>query len=400
MLDIGKFYNQMISFEEAYRLVMDKVTLFPAERVNMTDSLGRILAENIFSDVDMPPFDKSAVDGFACRKDDLDVELEVVETIPAGKTPEANISEGKCSRIMTGAMLPVGSDCVIMVEDSHTLDNGKVKITRKQDSHNICFQGEDIKAGDKVLSTGTLLKPQHIAVLATAGAVSPKVSKQLHIGILSTGDELVEPEHLPSPSKIRNTNAYQLMAQVSEAGAIPQYGGIASDTEASLTVMLSDLLDQNDIVLLTGGVSMGDFDYVPKVMESLGIEILFNKVAIQPGKPTVFGRRGSQFVFGLPGNPVSSFVLFEVLVKPFLLKMMGYQEVPAIFRLPLGTDFKRKKSERKMFLPVNIENGLVIPLEYHGSAHINAYTKAKAMIVIDIGVTGLKKGEMTDVRFL
>jgi molybdopterin molybdotransferase len=145
---------------------------------------------------------------------------------------------------------------------------------------------------------------------------------------------------------------------------------------------------------------MGDFDYVPKVMDKLGIEILFRKVAIQPGKPTVFGKRGSQFIFGLPGNPVSSFVLFEVLVKPFLHKMMGCQEEPTLFRLPLGADFRREKSERKMFLPVNIENGLVFPLEYHGSAHINAYTKAKAMIIIDIGVTGLKKGEIADVRFL
>lgn len=377
---------------------MDHVPVYPSERVNITDSLGRILAEDILSDIDMPPFNKSAVDGFAVRMADLSQDLEVIETLPAGKTPEFSISAGKCSRIMTGAMVPEGSDGVIMVEDTEILDNGMIRAIRKQDSRNICNQGEDIKAGDCVLVKGTLIKPQHIAVLAAAGAVNPKVSKKIHVGILSTGDELVEPYHLPSPSKIRNTNAYQLIAQVSSAGALPQYEGIAADTEISLSAMLSDSLDRNDIVLLTGGVSMGDFDYVPKAMEDLDIEILFKRVAIQPGKPTVFGKRGNQFIFGLPGNPVSSFVIFEVLVKPFLLKMMGCMEEPEMLHLPLGATFKRNKSERKLLIPVRIENGLVFPLEYHGSAHINAYTHAQGIITIEIGKTRLEKGEITDVR--
>lgn len=390
----------MISFEEAYRVVMNHVTVFSSERVIMPDSLGRILAEDIFSDIDMPPFNKSAVDGFACRKADLGHDLEVIETLPAGKTPEFAVSKGKCSRIMTGAMIPEGSDFVVMVEDTQILDNGMMRSTGKQTVRNICYQGEDIKAGDKVLSKGMLIKPQHIAVMAAAGAVNPKVSKQIHVGILSTGDELVEPEHLPSPSRIRNTNAHQLIAQVSTAGAIPKYGGIAADTEASLSAMLSDSLDRNDIVLLTGGVSMGDFDFVPKVMENMEIDILFKSIAIQPGRPTVFGKRGNQFIFGLPGNPVSSFVLFEVLVKPFLLKMMGCIEEPEILHLPLGITFKRKKSTRKSLIPVRVENGLVFPIEYHGSGHINAYTQAHGIIAIGIGKTELVKGEIADVRFL
>jgi molybdopterin molybdotransferase len=388
----------MISFEEAYRIVMDRVIPVPSERVNFIDSPGRILEEDILSDIDMPPFNKSAVDGFACRKEDLDSDLEVIESVPAGKTPEFTISEGKCTRIMTGGMVPEGSDCVVMVEDTEILDNGRMRLTRKRNPGNICYQGEDIKAGDKVLEKGILIRPQHIAVLAAAGAVNPKVSKQLHVGILSTGDELVEPEHIPSLSKIRNTNAYQLIAQVTAAGAIPQYGGIAADTEVSLSAMLSDSLDRNDIVLLTGGVSMGDFDYVPKVMENLDIEILFKSVAIQPGKPTVFGKRGNSFVFGLPGNPVSSFVLFEVLVRPFLLKTMGCDDEPEMLHLPLGTTFKRKKADRKLLIPVRIENGLVFPVEYHGSAHINAYTQARGILTIEIGKTELEKGEIADVR--
>ena len=388
----------MITFEEAYHIVMSHVSVVSTERVSLTDSLGRILAEDIHSDIDMPPFNKAAVDGFACRLDDLDHDLEILETVAAGKIPEFSVTTGKCSRIMTGAMIPEGTECIVMVEDTEILDNGKVHITRKQDALNICKKGEDISAGDIVLSKGILIKPQHIPVLAASGAIAPKVSRKLQVGILSTGDELVEPEHIPTPSKIRNTNAYQLIAQVSDAGAIPQYEGIAADNEISLHSMLSDSLDGNDIVLLTGGVSMGDFDYVPRVMEKLEIDILFKSIAIQPGKPTVFGKKGNTLIFGLPGNPVSSFVLFEVLVKPFLMKTMGCTDIPKILHLPLGTDFKRKKTERKLLIPVRIENGVVYPVEYHGSAHINAYSQAQGMISIEIGRNELKKGEITDVR--
>ena len=388
----------MISFEEAFRIVMNQVKPGLSERVNMMDCLGRVLAEDIHSDIDMPPFNKSAVDGFACRMDDLEHDLEVIETVPAGKIPEYSIVSGKCARIMTGGMVPEGSECVVMVEDTKILDDGMLHILRKPLAPNICKLGEDIKANDLILAKGTLVKPQHIAVLAAAGAVTPKVAKKIPVGILSTGDELVEPEHLPTPSKIRNTNSYQLSAQVSATGGMPHYEGIAADNEVSLTAMLSDSLDRNDVVLLTGGVSMGDFDYVPKVMEQLEIEIIFKSIAIQPGKPTVFGKRGNSIIFGLPGNPVSSFVLFEILVKPFLSRIMGCTEEPEIRKFPLGTSFTRKSSERKLFIPVRIEDGTVFPVEYHGSAHINAYSKADGIIILEIGKTGFVKGEITDVR--
>lgn len=392
----------MIPFEEAYRIVMSHVSVYPSEKVSMMDSPGRILAEDILSDLDLPPFDKSAVDGFAVRAGDLDkhADFEIIETIPAGKTPESILGPGQCSRIMTGAMVPEGAGRVIMVEDTQILENGRMKPDGRKGSKNICAQGEDMKAGEIVLQAGTLIRPQHIAVLAATGAINPKVSKKMQVGILSTGDELVEPEHLPSASKIRNTNAYQLIAQLSQTGTLPQYGGIAADTENSLSAMLSDSLDRNDVVILTGGVSMGDFDHVPRVMENLDIEILFRSIAIQPGRPTVFGKRGSQFIFGLPGNPVSSFVIYEILVKPFLLKTMGCTEELVILHLPLGADFERKSSERKSMIPARIVNGLVYPVNYHGSAHINAYTQAQGIISIEPGITKLVKGDMADVRSL
>ncbi|MCX6243367.1 MAG: molybdopterin molybdotransferase MoeA [Bacteroidetes bacterium] len=389
----------MLSFEEAYTIVMNHVRLSGIEHVSMMDSLGRILAEDIQSDVDMPPFDKSAVDGFACRMADLGKDLEVAETIPAGKTPEHSISEGTCARIMTGAMVPEGADCVIMVEDT-IRENEMIRFTKKETARNICYKGEDVKGGDMVLTAGTMIGPPHIAVLAAAGAVSPKVHTRIQVGILSTGDELVEPDHIPSPSKIRNTNAWQLMAQVSSTGANPNYGGIAFDTESALSAMLADSLDRNDVVLVTGGVSIGDFDYVPKVLERLDVEILFKSFAIRPGRPTIFGKRGNQFVFGLPGNPVSSFVLFEVMVRPFILKMMGCSAEPLIIRLPLGASIPKRRSDRKSLIPVRIENGVVLPVEYHGSAHINAYTRAQGILAIETGSNGMEKGEIADVRLL
>jgi len=211
---------------------------------------------------------------------------------------------------MTGAMIPEGADGVIMVEDTKILGNGNIRFIAEESGRNICFKGEDIKEGELVLSTGTYIRPQHLAVLASVGKVNPLVFSRAEVGVLSTGNELVEPVHVPSPSNIRNSNAYQLMAQLIKAGANPHYEGIALDTETSLTVLIRNALDQYDIVLLTGGVSMGDYDYVTEVMDKIGVKILFKSIAIQPGRPTIFGRRGNQFIFGLPGNPVSAFVVF------------------------------------------------------------------------------------------
>jgi molybdopterin molybdotransferase len=388
----------MIRFEEAYDIVMSHAQPLGSEHVPMMESLGRVLAEPVRSDLNMPPFDKSAVDGYAVKMDDLSGDLRVVEVIPAGKLPEKEIHAGQCAKIMTGAMVPDGADTVIMVEDTETLGNGNIRFIAKETSRNICFKGDDINENDLVLTPGTLIRPQHIAVLAAVGKINPLVYARTEVGIISTGNELVEPEHVPSPANIRNSNSYQLMAQLATAGAIAHYEGIAQDTEGSLTVFLRNALDQYDIVLLTGGVSMGDFDHVPEVMDKIGIKILFKSIAIQPGRPTIFGHRGNQFVFGLPGNPVSAFVIFEMLVKPFLWRLMGNNGQPEELLLPMGTDYSRIKSTRKSLIPVKIEKGLVFPLEYHGSAHINAYTMAQGICTMEIGETLLEKGKIVHVR--
>ncbi|HTX89020.1 MAG TPA: gephyrin-like molybdotransferase Glp [Bacteroidales bacterium] len=388
----------MIPFEEAYRIVLGEAPGRTTEKVPLDACFDRFLAADIFSDTDLPPFHKAAVDGFAIRREDLSRELEVIETIPAGKTPEMNIGEGQCSRIMTGAMVPHGADCILMVEDTETGDHGKIRFTRDKTADNIAFRGEDIKAGDKVLEAGTRLAPQHLAVLAAAGVGEVPVTKKIKAAILSTGDELTEPWEKPGSSKIRNTNAAQLVAQVIRAGGIPDYCGIARDEPEHLSQKITAALEKNDVLLITGGVSMGDLDFVPGVFRDLGIRILFHNVSIRPGKPVLFGRNNDRFIFGLPGNPVSSFVLFEVLVRPFLVKAMGGRTKEPELRLPLGDDFHRRDSSRKAFIPVKILRGEIFPVDYHGSAHIHAYAHADGIITMETGTGKLEKGTLTYVR--
>ena len=388
----------MILLEQAREIVLKETVATGTERVEMQDSLGRVLAEDIFTDTDMPPFDKSAVDGYACRAEDLKRNLSILETIPAGVTPKAAVGPGNCSKIMTGAMMPEGADCVFMVEDAEEFVAGTVRFRGRRTSPNICYKGEDIKAGDRVLDAGTLIRPQEVAVLAATGSTEPLVHLQPRVSVVTTGDELVRPSVKISGAKIRNSNSYQLEAQIRRTGAIVHNLGIVSDDRHSIREMIGDALSGSDIVLLTGGVSMGDFDYVPAIMKSMGIDILFKTIAIQPGKPTVFGKYRKKLIFGLPGNPVSSFVLCEMLVKPAIFRMMGWKGSAPVYRMVLGADIKRRKSDRKMLIPVAIRDGELFPVDYHGSAHINAYASADGIVTMEIGVNELKKGSFADVR--
>jgi molybdopterin molybdotransferase len=389
----------MITFEEAYDRVLEFAYTSGSQRVSYLASLDRILVEDIISDMEMPPFNKAAVDGFACRKQDLKQELIIVEVIPAGKTPEKVIGKCECSRIMTGAMVPDGADIIIMMEDTELSSDGKVRFTKDKTNINISYRAEDLKEGDIVLKNGTLIRPQEIAIMASVGCTHPLVSNKPDVGIISTGDELVEPDQKPGISEIRNSNASQLISQVTRMGATAHYPGIARDDRDSTYRLISGALKENDVIILTGGVSMGERDYVPEVLKELGVDIKFKSIAIQPGRPTVFGVYGAKILFGLPGNPVSSFVIFEMLVKPLLYKIMGYHYHPLTLKLPMGIDYTRSKSTRKSLLPVRItDDGLVMPVDYHGSAHIHAYAFADGIITIDIGETNINKGDIVNVR--
>jgi molybdopterin molybdotransferase len=389
----------MIPFDKAYEIVMGKARTLDSEPVAIEQALDRVLAEDVVSDIDMPPFNKSAMDGYACRRADLDRILTVVETIQAGYSPRKYVGPGECAKIMTGAPVPEGADCVIMIEHTEAVSENTVRFTGSATRHNICFRGEDINAGDVVLRKGDRLGPPHIAVLATVGCVRPRVTRRPRVGVIATGDELVEPGVKPNPSQIRTSNSYQLCAHATAAGAVPTYYGIAKDTRPAIDGALKRAMPDNDVILLSGGVSKGEFDLVPAIMQENGIEILFDAIAMKPGKPTTFGVSPTGYCFGLPGNPVSTFIQFELLVKPFLGKLMGYAIRPVWTVLPLAETISRKDTEREAWIPVTItDNGEVRPNEYHGSAHINALCRTDGLLTVPIGVASIEKGALVRVR--
>ena len=388
----------MISFDKAHKIVLENASLMEKSSVPLNQATSYVLAEGVKADRDMPPFFKSSVDGYACKSPETGQELEVLETIAAGTKAKHTIERGKCSKIMTGAEVPEGADWVVMVEDTETAKSGKINILQTGRKSNIANKGEDFKKGEVILKEGTLIAPQHVAVLASVGYSNPQVRKKPSVNILTTGDELVEPDKEPNPTQIRNSNASQLAAQLQSIGIKAGYSGIVKDTKEQLKKELKNSLQDYHITLITGGVSMGDYDFVPAMLESLGVEVLFHNIAMKPGKPTLFGRKGNHFVFGLPGNPVSSFLQFDMLVKPLIYKMMNTEYYPVEWKLPMGEKFTVKVSDRDSWKPVKIKEGKIYPVHYHGSGHIHALNEADGFICIPVGFHGFQKDEVIDVR--
>lgn len=390
----------MVTLEEALQIVAGAAFRLPPAEVGLPDALGCVLAVDVCSDIDMPPFDKAAVDGFACRRASLGRPMTITETIPAGVVPQKKIREGECARIMTGAMMPEGADCVVMVEETVIGNDGSVKWLAETTGANYVPRAEDIRKGDVVLEAGTQIGAAQTAVLASVGCFRPMVYRRPVIGILATGDELTEPWNQPREMEIRNSNAWQTIAQVKQSGAEYIYGGIAPDTPEGLLSKFEFLINKSDILVMSGGVSMGEFDHVPDALVKAGLQIQFKNIAIQPGRPTLFGKIDNKPVFGLPGNPVSSFLQFSLLALPLIKTMMGQQHQPVIIPASMGVNWLRKKAARRSLLPVKVVNGEAFPLEYHGSAHINAYTQADGFIEIPEGITELKIGNPVNVRQL
>jgi len=399
LLEVCQEEKTILPFDEAFEIVLKSAHPLDTECVDILHSANRILAEDVESDIDIPPFNKSAMDGFACRRKDLANELTIIETIPAGVLPEKAIGPNQCAKIMTGGVVPEGADCVVMKEYVEMPAENTVRFVGKKTDDNICQKGEDVTAGDIVLHKGTRLGPQHIAVLASVGKTQPVVAKRPRVAVIATGDELVEPASKPGPSQIRNSNSFQLTAQVESAGAVATNYGVARDTEKAIDNMFKTAVNQNDVVIISGGVSVGDFDLVPRILRQNDTELLFEKIDIKPGRPTIFGILEKTYCFGLPGNPVSSFILFELLIKPFLYKLMSHNYRPVGVYSPLAKTISRKKFDRDSWMPVVFtEDGKVAKVEYHGSAHINALCKADGLLCMPAGVAEIKEGTTVVVR--
>lgn len=315
----------MIGFEEARRQVVDAVPLQQAEQVSLLDSLGRAVVEDIVADQYLPSFDNSAMDGYAVIAADCfdGAVLPVVGYIPAGEDADSSLKPGTAIKIMTGAPVPPGADAVIPFEQTEE-GGDQIKICgRVKKGDHIRWKGEDFKPGDCLLSAGSVVRPAEIALLTSFAVTRVSVCRRPRVAILSTGDELQAPDEKRVAGRIVDSNSWALAAAVKEAGAEPVLLGIARDNPDSLREKLNEGL-KADVLITSAGVSTGDRDYVREVLDELGVKQQFYKVAIKPGKPTMFALRGSTPVFSLPGNPVSTMITFEEFVRPALLKMMGH----------------------------------------------------------------------------
>jgi molybdopterin molybdotransferase len=387
----------MIHPDIALEKILQTEILLSLEKIHISKSLNRVLSLDIFSNSDSPPFDKSAMDGYAYNSNDNSDKLKIIETIPAGYTPTSHINKGECSKIMTGAKVPDGADKVVRKEYVKEVD-GYITILR-EDSPNIAYQGENLKKGDKVLPKGTIIKPHHIGIMAFFGISEIKVRRQAIVGVITTGSELVEAGKELTEGKIYNSNAPQLIAQIENIGMIGKYYGTVADDMDSTVNIISKALEECDMLIMSGGVSMGDYDYVPDALEKVSAEVIFKKVLVKPGKPTVFARKNYQPIFGLPGNPVSTFILFEVFVKPLLYKMSGHDYKPDITIAEMSETIKRKKAERVEFRPVRLINGKVYKTShYQGSGMLNVFTEANALIRIEEGVSEVPEGDIVRAR--
>jgi molybdopterin molybdotransferase len=331
----------MLTVAEASDRILDFVGRLPAERLPLLDALGRVLAEDIVAPLTIPAWDNSAMDGYAVRSADVSgasaerpVRLHVLETIAAGRFPSRAVGPGEAARIMTGAPLPEGVDTVVRVEDS---DGGteEVEIRNARDARkNVRPRGEDIREGDVILRRGAALGPAQIGVLSSVGAARVEVYRRPRVAILGSGDELVDLDRFHEAlagKKTVSSNSYTLHALVRSAGGEPVNLGVAADTPASLRERL-EWSTGCDLIITSAGISVGEFDYTREVLEALGAEMKFWRVRMRPGAPLGFGLlRGAPWV-GLPGNPVSTMVTFELFVRPALRRMLGHER---LFRRPI-----------------------------------------------------------------
>jgi molybdopterin molybdotransferase len=400
----------MISVQEALQTILNSCRLLGLEKVGILEVCGRVIGEDIFAPRNIPAAANSAMDGYAVRFADTKgataarpVELKVNETIAAGAKPGKAVKKGHAARIMTGAVIPSGADAVIRREDTEEL--GKTVLIKVAASRglDIRFAGEDVKNGERVIAAGSVLHPGHIGMLASLGRAFVPVYSRPRVAIVSTGDELVDIETDPAPGKIVNSNSYSLAAQVLACGGIPVLSGIVRDTKADLADAFQTAR-RADVILSSGGVSMGDYDFVKDVMSDIGNSMRFWQVAMRPGKPLAFGAIEGTPLFGLPGNPVSVMVSFEQFVRPYLLKMQGHSRLSRPVSHAISAQAIEKKTGLKHFLRAAVvrkDGRLVAHLTgSQGSGILRSMVDANAFIVLDEGVKKIKKGDDVIIQWL
>ena len=396
----------MVSVTQAQDIVSGHASPLASEALPLdTSVLGLVLGEDITSDLDMPPYDKALMDGYAVRSSDLTegkAALTVIEEITAGMIPKSAVGPGQASRIMTGAPIPAGADAVVMIERTRQTEANLVQVEDQffKPSQNILRQGREMRAGQTVIQKNTVLRPQHFGVMATVGRTRAMLIPAPHVAVLSTGDEVVEPGQRPGPGQIRNGNGALLMAQVARAGGVPRFLGIARDQRESLLPLIEEGL-RSSILVLSGGVSAGKLDLVPGVLAEAGVTAHFHKVEMKPGKPVLFGTKGRTLVFGLPGNPVGALVCFELLVRTAIRGLRGHAETrPRALKAGLKKDFTYR-TDRPTYYPAVLEfeaeGPKVSPLPWFGSADLLGVAGSNSLVLLPPGDHKHLAGQQFDV---
>jgi molybdopterin molybdotransferase len=400
----------MITVEEALDQILSHIQPLGFEKVSLLEALGRVIAEDIYADRDIPPLDNSGMDGYAVRSEDLQnassdhpVRLEVIEDLPAGFLSKKKVQKGQAIRIMTGAPIPKGADTVVPVEDTEQDDQFVLIHTILPRDENIRKAGEDVKKGERVISRGDLIRPSEVGMLASVRRSFVSVFQRPLVAILCTGEELVDVDGNMDEVKIVSSNSYTLAAQVKDCGAIPIQLGIARDRKQEIEDRLRHGI-RADVLIASAGVSVGDYDFVKDALKDLGMEMIFWKVAMKPGKPLAFGKIQGKPVFGLPGNPVSSMVSFEQFVRPSLLKMMGHRQ---LFRPVIEAVLKediQKKPGRRHFIRASVsferDHYAVRVTGAQGSGILRSMVRANGLIVIPEDREKVKAGEVVKVQLL
>ncbi len=401
----------MMPYEEALDIVLSSCQNLSTEKVFILDALNRVLAEDVVSQEDRPSFDNSAMDGYAVRWEDIKeategspAVLKLVGEMPAGAESSFKVQRGTAIKIFTGAPIPEGADTVVPVEYTETKDGLVfIKVSLKEGA-NIRRKGEELKAGDVVLKKGTIIRHYEVGILASLNKINVEVSRRPRVAILSTGDEIKDiGEPITKPSQIRTSNNYTLLAGVLSAGGIPYHLGIVQDDPEKLKSILSQMEDY-DVFITSGGVSMGEKDYIKILASEVGVDVKFHKVRIKPAKPILFGtyNGGKGLFFGIPGNPVSCAMAFDLLVKPALLKMQGAKDyLPKILKARIKRDFYRRDAERREFVRAVWwweKDTLVCDFSQKLQSHmLTSYVDANCYLVVREGVKEIKEGEEVDV---
>jgi molybdopterin molybdotransferase len=400
----------MITVDEALDKILSRIEPLGFEKVSILEALGRVIGEDIHASRDIPPFDNSGMDGYAVRSEDIQnassyrpVRLEVIDDLPAGFIPKKDLEQGKAIRIMTGAPIPKGADTIVPVEDTKQEGQFVVIFETVSPGGYIRRAGEDVRKEECVISRGDLIRPGEVGMLASVGRSFVSVFQRPLVAILCTGEELVDVDEEMEGVKIVSSNSYTLAAQVKDCGAIPIQLGIARDRKEEIKEKLLQGI-RADVLISSAGVSVGDYDFVKDALSDLGIEMVFWRVAMKPGKPVVFGLLQGKPVFGLPGNPVSSMVSFEQFVRPALLKMMGHRQ---LFRPVIEAILKediRKRPGRRHFIRASVsfenEHYVVTLTGAQGSGILKSMVKANGLMVIPEDRELVKAGDKVKVQLL